>query len=56
MHHMVVFLCPTYSFIEKDGICSEVTQNVFGCFGGEILGAWAVGGEVRRIRFAGLPQ
>ena len=48
---MMVFLCPTYSNIQTDGICSEVTNSFFGCFGGEILGAWAVGGQVRHYYF-----
>ena len=44
---MMVFLCPSYSNIVSDGICDEITTSFFGCFGGEILGAWAVGGQVR---------
>ena len=46
VHHMMVFVCPTYSENLQDGICSNVTTNFFGCFGGEILGAWAVNGQV----------
>ena len=46
VHHMMVFVCPTYSNIVDDGICSNITSSFFGCFGGEILGAWAVNGQV----------
>ena len=43
---MLVFICPRESNIETDGICDELSSSFFGCFGGQIISAWAVGGEV----------
>ena len=48
VHHMLVFICPRDSTIETDGICDEIANSFFGCFGGQIISAWAVGGEVSR--------
>ena len=47
VHHMLVFICPRDSTIETDGLCDEIASgSFFGCFGGQIISAWAVGGEV----------
>ena len=46
VHHMMVFICPRESTIETDGICDELSSSFFGCFGGQVIAAWAVGGEV----------
>ena len=46
VHHMLVFVCPIDSTINTDGICDEIANSFFGCFGGQIISAWAVGGEV----------
>ena len=46
VHHILVFICPKDSTIETDGICDEIASSFFGCFGGQIISAWAVGGEV----------
>ena len=43
---MMVFICPRESTIETDGICDELSSSFFGCFGGQVIAAWAVGGEV----------
>lgn len=46
VHHMLVFICPRDSTVEIDGLCDEIASSFFGCFGGQIIAAWAVGGEV----------
>ena len=49
MHHMLVFICPMNSNLVEDGLCDEIASSFFGCFGGQIISAWAVGGEVCAI-------
>ena len=50
VHHMLVFICPTNSNIEEDGLCDVIANGTyFGCFGGQIISAWAIGGEVSAI-------
>ena len=47
---MLVFMCPMNSNIEEDGICDVIANGTyFGCFGGQIISAWAIGGEVSAI-------
>ena len=43
VHHQFIFLCPLGTAEAHDGVCGDV---FFGCFGGQIIAAWAVGGEV----------
>ena len=49
IHHMVIYLCPhplDASLVGVGGPCFDVHQNITGCLGGLLVGAWAVGGEV----------
>ena len=47
VHHMLVFICPRDSNVNTDGLCDVIANgSFFGCFGGQIISAWAVGGEV----------
>ena len=46
---MVIYLCPhplDASLVGVGGPCFDVHQNIAGCLGGLLVGAWAVGGEV----------
>ena len=47
VRHMLVFLCPANSNIEQDGLCDVIANGAYyGCFGRQIISAWAIGGEV----------
>ena len=53
VHHMLIYIC-SYSLdpslVGVGGPCNEVHENITECLrGGYLIGAWAVGGEVRII-------
>ena len=50
VHHIVVYLCDSAAdYLDQEGQCGTLDDNVNRCWGLSPLGAWAVGGE--EVRF-----
>ena len=43
---MLLYVCPDSTATSPPGNCDDLPIQVVGCRGGQILGSWAVGGNV----------